>query len=76
MQQSNNSFQAPKEVRQAAKIMLDNEPFNVLMSHYMNYLGLEVLHSVGDKEVLQAHTEYQAITAFGEWITAEAGKTS
>lgn len=60
---------APELLRRAAKNLLDNQSFSVLLQHRLAELNEDVLLSVEDAAVIAARREYDNVSALAEWIT-------
>lgn len=59
----------PNELVRAAKNLLDNNDFNVLLRYRLKDLEEQVLTASEPNEVLEAHREYSQLRDFAEWIT-------
>ena len=59
----------PPEVTKAAKTLLTNSDFATLLSYRMNELKEDVINSVEEKEIMEAHRELTDLRLFAEWIT-------
>ena len=58
----------PPNLKAAAKIVLDNEDFNVLINTRAAELREDMENSSDAAQVLEAHTELNNLKAFGQWI--------
>ena len=58
----------PPHLKEAAKNLLDNEDFTMLIQYRASELQTDVLDSIEQTEVLNAHQEYNHLKGFGEWI--------
>ena len=63
-----NHSGVPEEILLAARRLLRNEDFKLLINHRMAFLGTEALSSTEPADVLKAHSEYSLLRDFGEWI--------
>lgn len=66
--QTVSSFQLPNDVAMAAKILLDNHEFRMVMSFKRQELAQEVMQYAIPDEVLEAHGEYKSLERFTEWL--------
>lgn len=60
------------KLQMAAKKLLDNEDYSVLLKGRMNELTQETMSGVDDREILAAHREYHALGAFIHWVSLMA----
>lgn len=63
-----SSFQVPREVARAAKILLDNDSLVVVLRHRMQELAAETMSYAIPDEILAAHRDYQTLEHFAEWL--------
>lgn len=61
-------------IARAAKNMLDNEDFAMLVSTKVGSLRNDVLNSPGGDALAEAHSEYAALMAFVEWVESASGE--
>lgn len=60
------------EVEAAAKFLVDNKEFRVIVNARMESLKKDVLDSVEEKELKDTHKEYTSLLAFFEWVAEAA----
>lgn len=58
----------PEELERAAKILLDNQEFNMLSSIRMSELARETMSLSDRDEVMAAHTDYKGVEEFINWL--------
>lgn len=58
----------PRQVTTAAKNLLDNEDFSVIVQTRLKELQHDVLYSDDKDDILKAHSAYSATRDFFEWI--------
>lgn len=58
----------PPQIKAAAKNLLDNEDFRVLINTRIAELREDIEESLEEKQILLAHSELNNIKAFGQWI--------
>lgn len=58
----------PPEMKAAAKNLLDNEDFHMLINAKVAELRQDMEMSLEDKQILEAHTALGNVKEFGEWI--------
>lgn len=60
------------EAEMAAKNLVDNADFRAIVNIRMKSLERDVLDSVEENELKEAHKEYHALKAFFEWVAEAA----
>lgn len=60
---------ATQEVKQAAKNLLDNVDFRVMIEYQRRVLADDILSHTEDKEILAARRKYDALVELAEDIT-------
>jgi hypothetical protein len=63
----------PEELRTAAKNLIDNPAFTMLMSVRAREITEDMLLTNDDKETLQYKAEYSALQFFLTWLEQHAG---
>ena len=58
----------PPQLIQAAKNLLDNQDFTMLLQHKVKELREDVEMSTETNDILRAHTELNNVKDFAQWI--------
>lgn len=62
----------PLQIARAAKNLLDNDDFNMLMSYRAQVLTVETMSLYEKDQILATHQEYRGVKDFYEWIATVA----
>lgn len=65
----------PPQIVEAAKNLLDNQAFAVLLKYRLAELQAEIMNTDDDKEIIAVHKEHADIRGFAEWIEMLGGST-
>lgn len=65
----------PPELKQAAKSLLNSSDFATLFRYRTEELKEDVINSVEQSEIMDAHRELSDLKLFGEWIAHIAEET-
>jgi hypothetical protein len=63
----------PQELKVAARRLLENEDFKLVLNYHSENLAKGVLDSTEDKDILAAHSEYGALRNFVEFLRMVQG---
>ena len=58
----------PPELKEAAKNLLDNQDFAVLLKYRMAEIQRDIMDSDQPQQILDAHNEHAHVRGFAEWI--------